>query len=90
MAFKINPNNTAMLFAFFTAISEATGKIYHGYRLCRTDEDENQMVVPNKADMIDHIYRQHEPYGNGVGAVTIISMRYHHIPTKYNILSNLN
>ena len=79
-----------LLFAFFTAISENTGRIYHGYRLCRTDEDENQMVVPNKADMIDHIYRQHEPYGHGVGAVTILEMRCHSIPTKHNILLNLN
>ena len=79
-----------MLFAFFTAISETTGQVYHGYRLCRTDQDENQMVVPNKADMIDHVYRQHNPYGNGVGAVSILEMRYRRIKRTDNILLNLN
>lgn len=79
-----------MLFAFFTAISESTGKIYHGYRLCNMDEDEHNMIIPAKADMIDHIYRQHSPYGNGVGAVTILNMRYHRILKSDNILLNLN
>lgn len=91
MAFKIKPNDGVMFFAFFTAVSETTGKVYNGFRICRRDWDEdNQRSVPNKADMIDHVYRQESPYGSGVGAVTITSMSYHHIPTRHNILLNLN
>ena len=80
-----------MFFTFFTAVSEATGKIYHGFRLCRKDWDDNRDVaIPSKADMVDHIYRTQTPYANGIGAVTIIEMRYHHIPLANNILLNLN
>jgi len=87
---KTNGMKDTMFFTSFTAISETTGKIYHGFRLCRTDEDENNMVIPNKADMVDHIYRKQMPYGNGVGAITIINMVYHRILKTDNILLNLN
>jgi len=80
-----------MFFCFFTAVSETTGDIYHGYRICRPDWDEDRGVaIPNKADMVDHIYRRQVPYANGIGAVTIINMIYHHIPVSNNILLNLN
>lgn len=90
MEFKTK-NNDVMFFCFFTAISETTGKLYHGARICKRDWDhERQVSVPDKADLVDHVYRQHSPYGEGVGAVTIVEMRYHHIPAKHNILLNLN
>ncbi len=91
MAFKIKLDDNIMFFCFFTAISETTGKIYHGARICRRDwDDVRNVAIPSKADMIDHIYRMQTPYANGVGAVTIIEMRYHHIPLANNILLNLN
>jgi len=80
-----------MFFAFFTAVSESTGKIYHGARICNRDWDEDkQIAVPSKADLVDHIYRMQQPYASGVGAVRILEMRYHHIPKTHNILLNLN
>ena len=80
-----------MFFCFFTAVSESTGRIYHGYRLCNRDwDDSRQVAVPSKADMVDHIYRKQQPYANGVGAVTILNMRYRHINKTDNILLNLN
>jgi len=91
MAFKTKYSDDIMFFAFFTAISETTGKLYHGARICRHDWDhERQVSVPDKADLVDHVYRQESPYGNGVGAVTIVEMTYRHIPKQYNLLLNLN
>lgn len=80
-----------MFFTFFTAISELTGKIYHGYRMCNSDWDHDRNVaIPSKADMVDHIYRRQQPYADGVGAVTILHIRYHYITRSNNILLNLN
>lgn len=80
-----------MFFTFFTAVSETTGKIYKGYRMCNRDWDNDRGVaIPSKADMIDHIYRQQQPYANGVGAVTIIDVTFHPITKSNNILLNLN
>lgn len=80
-----------MFFTFFTAISETTGKIYKGCRMCHRDwDDDRGIAVPAKAGMVDHIYRRQQPYANGVGAVTIIDMRFHAITKSNNILLNLN